>query len=200
MMCGLVSCKSVKRLIGMGNTSEKALTEERRKGLNYVKLSSPDEVDRWKQEPNVLVLTDYFDEGSKECLETAKYLDSLASKYGDKLVILRINVSDSPALKKYARSKGINRFPSMEMHLNGRKMDKVLGSLNYDALEGIVSGYVDGIPDSIIVRDDFKKPIVVAKHKGELPPGVERVKIPENTPDLSDRLPNNVIEPSSVEQ
>ncbi|GAA5495520.1 Thioredoxin [Rubritalea squalenifaciens DSM 18772] len=181
----------------MGDSSEKVLTEERRKGLNYVKLSTPDEVDRWKQEPNVLVLTDYFDEGSKECVESAKYLDSLATKYGDKVAILRINVSDSPALKKYARSRGINRFPSMEMHLNGRKMDKVLGSLNYDALENIVSGYVEKIPESIVVRDDFKKPIVVAKQKGELPPGVERVKIPSNAPDLSDRLPNKVLNRSS---
>ena len=181
----------------MGDSSEKVLTEERRKGLNYVKLSTPDEVDRWKQEPNVLVLTDYFDEGSKECVESAKYLDSLATKYGDKVAILRINVSDSPALKKYARSRGINRFPSMEMHLNGRKMDKVLGSLNYDALENIVSGYVEKIPESIVVRDDFKKQIVVAKQKGELPPGVERVKIPSNAPDLSDRLPNKVLNRSS---
>lgn len=190
----LTSCEHGKQLLSIitGNDDSLGLGE-RKKGLDYVKTSNPNEVQKWKNEPNVLVVTDYVQDNCAECEGVSTSLGMLAKKYGDKVAVLKINVSESQDLMRYAKSRGVRVFPSVEIHLNGEKLDLILGQLTHSALDNIMKDYLDEIPDNLVVRDEFSKDILRQVPVGTLPPGVERVRIPNGRPVLNDRLPTRVI-------
>jgi len=193
---GMVSCDSIERLLFKVGEGEGEIVGERKKGLDYVKLSNPEEIQKWKRESNVLVITDYIEEGSEACENTTLNLKRIANKYGDKVAILQINVSNSKKLLNYAKSRGIKHYPSMEVYLNGKQLDTVLGELAHASLEEIVTDYLEEIPDNLRARDEFEQEMLTKKYVGELPNGVERVKIPANQSVITgkDKLPKAIIE------
>lgn len=176
----LSSCDKVKNLVEEVTGAD--VPDERVVGSKRVQPAGPELVSQWKAEPNVLVAVKFYSDSCEPCRELAPIMTKMAETYGEKAVVLKVNVDRNSS---FAQESGVSGVPDVRFYLNGEEVDKFVGLQTEDDVDGIFVKYTNEIDDDLPVAKREKEekpsgPITVQREKGYLPPGVERVKIPED--------------------
>jgi thioredoxin 1 len=82
-----------------------------------------------------LVLVDFWASWCPPCRRLAPTLDALAGEYEGRLTVAKVDVDESPEL---AQRFGIQSIPTLILFRDGRPVDKRLGALPKDELQGFV--------------------------------------------------------------
>ncbi len=85
------------------------------------------------------VLVDYWAEWCGPCKMIAPILDEVASDYGDKLKVAKVNADDNQAtLQKY----GIRGIPTLMLFKNGQLVDTKVGALSKSQLTLFIDSHL----------------------------------------------------------
>ena len=77
------------------------------------------------------VLVDYWAEWCGPCRQVAPVLEAIASEYGEKIDIVKLNVDKNPAVvQKY----GIMNIPTLAVFRNGEVVMEIIGAKSKSAL------------------------------------------------------------------
>ncbi len=79
------------------------------------------------------VLVDYWAEWCGPCRQVAPVLEQIASEYGEKLEIVKLNVDDNPQV---VRSYGIMNIPTLALFKDGQVVKEIVGAKSKSALLG----------------------------------------------------------------
>jgi thioredoxin 1 len=79
------------------------------------------------------VLVDYWAEWCGPCRQVAPVLEQIASEYGEKLDIVKLNVDDNPQV---VRSYGIMNIPTLALFKDGQVVKEIVGAKSKAALLG----------------------------------------------------------------
>ncbi|GLX00640.1 thioredoxin [Microtetraspora sp. NBRC 16547] len=71
------------------------------------------------------VLVDFWAEWCPPCRMIAPILEEIASEYGDRLTVAKINADDHPEI---ARRYGILGFPTLNLYRNGEVVQQIRGA------------------------------------------------------------------------
>ena len=176
----MTSCDKVKTIVDEVTGNDKP--KERVVGRSHIVSSGRETLDKWKAEPNVFVVVDFYSDTCEPCRVLEASLKEMASKYGDKSVILKVNIDRNSAL---AEEYGVSGTPDVRCYLNGKEVDKFVGTKPDDQLDKIFAKHTKEIDDDLPILErevetEPSGPITVQREKGYLPPGVERAKIPKD--------------------
>src|SRR5213594_3915188 len=83
-----------------------------------------------------LVMVDFWTAWCGPCQAIAPVLDELARAMEGRVVLLKVNVDESPAL---AARYGIRSIPTLPFFKEGTLLDRVVGAAPKTVLQGIVS-------------------------------------------------------------
>lgn len=127
---------------------------------------------QFSERRDVLVLVDYYADWCPPCKKIAPHLSKLASKHGDKVVVLKVNVDLQRELASQAHIKSI---PDVRLLYGGKQLERSVGSKSYEYFEAWVLKHADHLPppddNPLPVRK--KEDAIVPMKKGWLPTGVE---------------------------
>lgn len=128
--------------------------------------------DQFSERRDVLVLVDYYADWCPPCKKIAPHLTRLASKHGDKVVILKVNVDHQRDLVSRAH---IGAIPDVRLLYGGKQLERAVGEKPYEFFESWVLKHEDRLPPPaetpLPVRK--KEDAIVPMKKGWLPSGVE---------------------------
>lgn len=88
---------------------------------------------------DVPVLVDFWANWCGPCKALAPTLDALASEYGDKVRIVKIDVDANPNL---SAQYGIRSIPALFMFKNGEKVDSLLGNQPKPQLNAFINNHI----------------------------------------------------------
>ena len=71
------------------------------------------------------VVVDYWAEWGGPCRQVAPVLEEIATEYGDKIDIVKLNVDDNPAV---AQRYGIMNIPTMTVFKDGQVVKEIVGA------------------------------------------------------------------------
>jgi thioredoxin 1 len=80
---------------------------------------------------NKPVVVDYWAEWCGPCRQVAPVLEEIATEYGDKIDVVKLNVDDNPAI---AQRYGIMNIPTLSVFQNGEKVKEIVGARPKSAL------------------------------------------------------------------
>lgn len=86
------------------------------------------------------VLVDYWAEWCGPCRQVAPVLEQIASEYGEKLDIVKLNVDDNPQV---VRSYGIMNIPTLALFKDGQVVKEIVGAKSKSALLGELAEFLD---------------------------------------------------------
>lgn len=96
----------------------------------------------------------------------APKLSRLAEEYGDKLVVLKVDVNRQQTM---ARKAGVQGIPDTRLLYMGRQLERKTGSMTYLRLENLVLKNMGELPPVVEVEaDEVADPVEIAD-----PPEVE---------------------------
>lgn len=123
---------------------------------------------------DVLVLVDYYADWCGPCKRLAPSLEKLAKEHGDKVLVLKVNVDSDGEL---AQQAGVRAIPDVRLLHGGEEVDRFIGLIPYEQIEGLVLKYESLLPPP-------KKVTTLKPSSGEgsidpitkkyLPPGMSR--------------------------
>lgn len=87
---------------------------------------------------NKLVLVDFWAPWCGPCRMIAPVLEKLSVEVGEKAVIAKLNVDESPIS---ASQYGIQSIPTMKLFINGREAETIIGLQPYEKLKALLLRY-----------------------------------------------------------
>ncbi|MCD4784804.1 MAG: thioredoxin [Candidatus Eremiobacteraeota bacterium] len=85
------------------------------------------------------VLVDFWAPWCKPCVMMAPELDKVASHYGDKLIVLKLNIDKNKSMASKYKIRGI---PTVILYKNGRVVKKLVGYRKSPALQKELDRYL----------------------------------------------------------
>ena len=85
------------------------------------------------------VLVDFYADWCGPCKMLSPAVESLAAKYGDQVLVGKVNVDQEPDL---ARAFGIMSIPTVVFLKNGREVDRKVGLMPEAALEAALKQHL----------------------------------------------------------
>lgn len=77
------------------------------------------------------VIVDYWAEWCGPCRQVAPVLEEIASEYGEKIVVVKLNVDDNPEV---TQRYGIMNIPTMSVFKDGQVVKEIVGAKPKSAL------------------------------------------------------------------
>lgn len=87
---------------------------------------------------NKLVLVDFWAPWCGPCRMIAPVLEKLSVEVGEKAVIAKLNVDESPISASQYR---IQSIPTMKLFINGREAETIIGLQPYEKLKALLLRY-----------------------------------------------------------
>lgn len=85
------------------------------------------------------VLVDFWAEWCGPCKALAPVLDGLATEYGEKIKVVKVNVDESPNSPQQYKVRGI---PTLVFFRNGQQVDQLVGNQPREAIRGVIEKVV----------------------------------------------------------
>jgi thioredoxin 1 len=85
------------------------------------------------------VLVDFWAEWCGPCRAIAPILDDIASEYGDKLKIVKLNTDEESAI---AIKYGVTSIPMLNVYVNGEVVKTIIGAKPKPALLKELEGFI----------------------------------------------------------
>lgn len=90
-------------------------------------------------EQAALAMVDFWADWCGPCKMLGPAVESLGAKYGDRVLVGKVNVDQEPEL---ARSFGIMSIPTVVFLKNGREVDRRVGLMPETALEDVLKQHL----------------------------------------------------------
>ncbi len=87
----------------------------------------------------VPVLVDYWAEWCGPCRMIAPILDEIATDYGDRLKVVKVNVDENP---KTPQNYGVRGIPTLMLFKDGEVEGTKVGALSKSQLAGFIDSYL----------------------------------------------------------
>lgn len=117
----------------------------------------------------------------------APQLAKLASRHGDKVVVLKVDVNRHGEM---ARRAGVRSIPDLRLLHGGREVARRVGGMPYNLIETMVLNRVDLLP---VAGGDPGQPLVRKTAPGpKLPGGIVR-QAPALTPEQQEAKKNSIV-------
>jgi thioredoxin 1 len=85
------------------------------------------------------VLVDFWAEWCMPCRRIAPTVEALATEYGAKLVVAKMNVDENPAVPMRL---GIRSIPTLMLFKSGEMVDTVIGAVDKDTIKKMVDRHL----------------------------------------------------------
>ena len=86
-----------------------------------------------------IVLVDFYAEWCMPCLMMAPVIDEMSEKFRGKIKVGKVNIDDS---KELAEDLAVMSVPTLIIFKDGKEVDRMVGSLPADVLEGRINKFV----------------------------------------------------------
>lgn len=184
--------------------------KERRMGIPKPHEASVEDVNLWLEQPNVLVVLDFYSEQCPPCEAMDPHLTELAEQYGEKAAVLKLNVGEPGPVGKMASDVyAVKQTPTVKFFFNGKEVKSMSGPQSKDELDVIFSTYTGKVSgDYVMLEGEMPgsktertvEDMMQRVSKGSLPQGITRVKVPTGEQLVSERslIPKNGKLPEKV--
>lgn len=203
-LLGMSSCDRVQNIVGDVTGAAESESAERREGLTKLHDASPSDVREWLEEPNVLVVLDFYSERCPPCLAMMPSLQKMADKYGAKSAVLKLNVGTPGEVANMAMNEyKIKKTPLLKFFLNGKEVKELEGLQSEEELDAVFSKYTAKIDDNLVAREGDMpgqksertvEDMMVPVSKNDLPKGITRTKVPKDAKSVTEGLPENIMQ------
>ena len=198
---GAISCDQVESLVN--DVTGKSAPTERRAGIKNVHQASVSDIRKWLDEPNVLVVLDFYSDSCQLCKTMDPALVKMAEKYADKSAIMKLNVGKPGDVATVAMNEyKINETPILKFYFNGKEVKELRGNQTEEDLDFTFKKYTSKIDGDYTMRDGelpgmrsqrTVEEMMVRTNLDELPQGITRSKVPVDAIEITEGLPSNVF-------
>lgn len=172
-LSSLSSCDRLQEFAGLTDGVEDVL-EKRNGGKFEVIVGDASLVEELKKERGTILVVDYYRDDCPSCVQMAPEVEKMAAKYGEKVVVVKMDLGSNEANQVYSVEEGVKGIPTLDFFLNGRKVKRLVGGMDESLLEQSFSQIVtDNLGDD---NDPASRVILKPVEKNSLPAGVERIK------------------------
>lgn len=171
-ICATCSCNKARDLATkLGDQLEQSAPDE------IVSEISEKEFKSFTQQPDVLVVVDFYADWCGPCRQLSPILETIAKEHKGAVRLGKINVDNA---KELATREGVSSIPDVRIFRNGTMVDKFVGAPPETEVRRRIDRQIRDEPETTGKKDgkdgktDKKEPAIKPMDKDWLPKGIER--------------------------